>query len=83
MANIDDNVKPRGRKETAEYSENQYLAKIKRIPPISEEEARELLARLGGETSGTQGELDTRTKPTHGSGDRPRGLGKGETQGTL
>ena len=43
MGNIDDDIKPRERKQGQEYLEAQYLAKIEAIPPISDEEARWLL----------------------------------------
>lgn len=45
MGNIKDGDKPRGRIAKAEYSENQYLAKINAIPDLSEAEENMLLTR--------------------------------------
>jgi hypothetical protein len=45
MGNIDDDIKPRASEEKSEYEDNQYLAKIKRVPHISEEEAVYLITR--------------------------------------
>jgi hypothetical protein len=45
MSNYTDNTRPRSARDKQEFEENQYIAKIKRIPQLSEEEEIELLTK--------------------------------------